>query len=180
MHRLLGAFPEGLPSRRRAYAIVRCLVDLGLRAHEVIGLTLDDVDWTAGTIRISHTKARRVDILPLPATTGRAIAEYLRSERPATTSRHVFVRHVAPVNKPVNSGVVQWVFREACARAGLPHTRAHRMRHTLASRLLAGGATLNEVSDMLRHRHLDTTLIYAKLDTARLATVALPWPGTTP
>ena len=66
--------------------------------------------------------------------------------------------------------------REAFRRCGLPHTRVHVLRHTLAGRLLDGGATLKEVADVLRHRALDTTLIYAKIDTARMAAVALPWP----
>ena len=175
--RLLAAFPPELPSRYRAYAMVRCMVDLGLRASEVIALDLDDIDWGAGTIRIGPTKSRRMDLLPLPQPTGHAIASYLRLERPQTDSRRVFVRHVAPVGEPIGPGVVRRAVREAFQRCGLPHTRVHVLRHTLAGRLLDGGATLKEVSDVLRHRALDTTLIYAKIDTARLVAVALPWPG---
>ena len=70
------------------------------------------------------------------------------------------------------------IVRQAYARAGLPHTRAHLLRHTMASRLLAGGSSLKEVADVLRHRSLNTTLIYAKLDSRRLVEVALPWPGS--
>lgn len=176
--RLLAAFSPDVPSVGRAYAMVRCVVDLGLRANEVVGLDLDDIDWSAGTIRIGPTKSRRVDVLPLPQATGRAIVAYLRSERPHTTSRRVFVRHVAPVDKPIGPDVVRRAVRAAYRRGGLPHTRVHLLRHTLASRLLAGGGTLKEVADVLRHRALDTSLIYAKVDTARLSAVALPWPGS--
>jgi len=178
VERLLDAFPPGLPSRLRCYAIVRCLVDLGLRSSEAIALELDDVDWTAGTVRICKAKSRRVDILPLPQTTGAAVAEYIRSERPPTSSRRIFVRHLAPVEVPVAAGVVRRTVREAYRRAGLPHTRVHILRHTLAGRLLNTGGTLKEVADVLRHRELDTSLIYAKVDFVRLGAVAMPWPGS--
>ena len=176
---VLSAFPEQLPSMRRAYAMVRCLVDLGLRAREVVQLRLDDIDWRSGTIRLDHNKSRRVDVLPLPRETGEAIAGYLEFERPRTTSRCVFVRHVAPVDAPVGPGIVRRAMREAYGRCGSTHTRVHVLRHTLARRVLASGGTLKEVSDLLRHRSLDTSQIYAKVDTSSLSQVALPWPGST-
>jgi integrase len=175
---LLDAFPPGLPSGLRSCAIVRCVVDLGLRSREVIGLSLDDIDWQAGTLRIARCKSRRVDVMPLPQATGEAIAAYLRSERPQTRNRRVFVRHVAPVDEPVGPDVVRRAVREAYRRCGLPCTGVHILRHTLASRLLNTGGTLKEVADVLRHRALDTSLIYAKVDIARLSAVAMPWPGS--
>jgi len=176
--RLLGAFPPGMPSRLRSYAIVRCIVDLGLRTHEVCSLSLDDIDWAAGTLRIAKGKSRRVDVMPLPSATGRAIAEYLRMERPPTANRRVFVRHVAPVDEPVGPDVVRNTVRNAYRRCGLAYTRVHILRHTLASRLLDTGGTIKEVADVLRHRQLDTSLIYVKVDLNRLAAVAMPWPGS--
>jgi site-specific recombinase XerD len=167
---------DGL-SARRADAMVRCALDLGLRCGDIAKLALDDIDWRAGTITLSRTKSRREDILPLPETTGRAIADYLKLERPQTTSRAVFVRHVAPCDQPIGPDCVRKAIRQAYARAGLSYTRAHLLRHTMASRLLAGGSSLKEVADVLRHRSLNTTLIYAKLDSRNLAVVALPWPG---
>jgi len=176
--RLLDSFSPDLPSARRAYAMVRCVVDLGLRASEVVSLDLDDIDWQVGTLRIVKNKSRRVDVLPLPQATGSAIAAYLRSERPQSANRRVFVRHVAPVDEPIGPGVVRRAVREAYLRCGLPYTRVHILRHSLARRLLDTGGTLKEVADVLRHRELDTALIYAKVDTARLSAVALPWPGS--
>jgi len=180
INRLLAAFPADLPSRLRCYALVRCLIDLGLRSSEAIALELDDIDWVAGTVRICRSKSRRADVLPLPQLTGAAIADYVRSERPQTTSRRVFVRHVAPVDEPVAADVVRRAVRQAYRRAGLPYTRVHILRHTLASRLLNTGGTLKEVADVLRHRELDTSLIYAKVDFGRLGAVAMPWPGSRP
>ena len=180
VRRLLDTFPAGYPSRLRGYAIVRCLVDLGLRSSEVIALDLDDIDWAAGIVRIRKAKSRRADVLPLPQVTGAAIAEYIRCERPRIASRRIFVRHVAPAEVPVSAEVVRRTVREAYRRAGLPHTRIHILRHTLASRLLNTGGTLKEVADVLRHRELDTSLIYAKVDVVRLGAVAMPWPGSQP
>lgn len=177
---LLGAFPPELPSRLRSYAIVRCVVDLGLRSREVVSLNLDDIDWAAGIVRIVKCKSRRVDAMPLPQATGSAIAAYLRSERPQTANRRVFVRHVAPVDEPVGADVVRQTVRHAYRRCGLRYTGVHILRHTLASRLLNSGGTLKEVADVLRHRELDTSLIYAKVDIGRLSAVAMPWPGSAP
>ena len=178
VEQLLDAFPPELPSRLRSYAIVRCLVDLGLRSREVISLDLDDIDWAGGILRIVKCKSRRVDAMPLPQATGSAIAAYLRSERPQTANRRVFVRHVAPADELVGPDVVRRAVREAYRRCGLPYTGVHILRHTLASRLLNTGGTLKEVADMLRHRDLDTAQIYAKVDIGRLAAVAMPWPGS--
>ena len=165
-------------SLRRADAIVRCALDLGLRSGEIAHISLDDIDWRAGTITLRHTKGRREDILPLPATTGAAIVAYLEQERPKTRNRAVFVRHQTPRGEPVGPDLVRKAIRQAFAHAGLPYTRSHLLRHSMANRLLAGGASLKEVADVLRHRSLNTTMIYAKLDSRNLAEVALAWPGS--
>lgn len=180
VERLVESLGQADSSQRRSAAIVRCALDLGLRSGEVARLSLDDIDWRAGTITLRHTKGRREDVLPLPATTGAAIAAYLKDGRPKTRNRAVFVRHVAPRDQPVGPDLVRKTIRQAYARAGLPYTRSHLLRHTMANRLLAGGSSLKEVADVLRHRSLNTTLIYAKLDRRNLVEVALPWPGSAP
>jgi len=177
IERLLDSLGSKGPSARRADAMVRCALDLGLRSGEIATLALDDIDWNAGTLTLRRTKSRREDRLPLPQTTGRAIADYLKFERPQTTTRAVFVRCIAPYDQPIGPDCVRKTIRQAYARAGLPYTRAHLLRHTMASRLLDGGSSLKEVADVLRHRSLNTTLIYAKLDSRNLTAVALPWPG---
>lgn len=176
--RLLKAFPPELPSYRRGYAMVRCALDLGLRANEIAKLALADIDWQAGTVTLRSTKSRREDILPLPIPTGQAIADYLRYERPHTTNQAVFVRRLAPHDVPIGPDAVHRLIRDAYRRIGLDHGRTHALRHTLARRLLEQGSSLKEVADILRHRSLDTSLIYAKLDSRKLSAVALPWPGS--
>lgn len=177
VEQLEAALGQSGPSMLRADAMVRCMLDLGLRSGEVARLGLDDIDWDAGTITLRRTKGRREDVMPLPYATGQAIAAYLRNERPKTLHRMVFARHMTPRERPIGPDLVRKTIRQAYARAGLPHTRSHLLRHTMASRLLAGGSSLKEVADVLRHRSLNTTLIYAKLDSSRLVEVALPWPG---
>jgi integrase/recombinase XerD len=177
IQRFLRSFDQSAPSGKRAYAMARCLIDLGLRVQDVVRLRLEDIDWHNGTIRLAANKARRTDVLPLPAETGRAIVAYLRTERPTTSNRAVFVRHVAPYDEPISPGAVRAVIIDAFRRCGWPHYHVHILRHTAASRLLAAGTSLKEIADILRHRSLDTAAIYTKVDTNRLAAVALPWPG---
>ncbi|CAG1014196.1 Tyrosine recombinase XerD [Rhizobiaceae bacterium] len=178
VERLLGALAHDGPAVLRTAAIVHCALDLGLRSSEIAYLGLDDIDWSAATITLRGTKGRREDVMPLPAATGQAIADYLKYERPPTSNRAVFVRNVAPRDQPVGPDLIRKSIRQAYARAGLPYTRSHLLRHTMASRLLEGGSSLKEVADVLRHRSLNTTLVYAKLDSHNLAAIALPWPGS--
>lgn len=178
IERLLAALDYDGTAARRTAAIVHCALDLGLRSCEVAHLGLDDIDWSAATITLRRTKGRREDVMPLPAATGQAIADYLKHERPPTNNRAVFVRNVAPRDQPVGPDLIRKSIRQAYARAGLPYTRSHLLRHTMANRLLAGGSSIKEVADVLRHRSLNTTLVYAKLDSKNLAAVALPWPGS--
>jgi integrase/recombinase XerC len=177
IERLLQSLDTPSPSMRRSAAIVRCAVDLGLRSVEIATLTLDDIDWDAGVLTFRKTKSRREQVLPLPEMTGRAIAAYLKYERPKSTHREVFLRRMAPQDRPIGPDLVRKTIRQAYEQAGLPYTKSHLLRHTIASRLLAGGSSLKEVADVLRHQSLNTTLIYAKLDSRNLRSVALPWPG---
>lgn len=176
VQRLLAALPYGRKPRR-GYAIVRCALDMGLRAGEIANLLIDDIDWLKGIVTLKGTKSRRQDTLPLPMATGQALADYLQHERPASSSRAIFLCRRDSRDVPVTTYVIQNVIRRACQRAGLPGNGSHVLRHTLACRLVENGGSLKEVADVLRHRSLETSRIYAKLDTPNLADVALPWPG---
>ncbi|MDO8261700.1 MAG: tyrosine-type recombinase/integrase [Gallionella sp.] len=176
--RLLNSFTANLRLPKRGYAIVRCALDMGLRSAEIAHLMISDIDWRAGTVILRGTKSLRQDILPLPMETGQALADYLQHERPATRNPAIFVRQNEGRDYPITSTAIQKVIKRACRRVGLPHSSAHALRHTLACRLVDSGSSLKEVADLLRHRSLNTTLIYAKLDTPKLSAVALPWPGS--
>ncbi|RZF23521.1 integrase [Paraburkholderia sp. UYCP14C] len=165
---------------KRSYAIVRLALDLGLRSGEIAHLMLHDIDWHAGTVILRGTKSLRQDVMPLPIESGQALADYLQQERPMTCHPAVFVRRIAGRDEPITPMAVQKLIKRACCRIGLPHYSAHALRHTLACRLVENGSSLKEVADLLRHRSLNSTLIYAKLDTPKLAAVALPWPGSQP
>lgn len=177
LNQLLHAFDAPCPSRRRGYAMVRCLADLGLRCSEIVALRLDDIGWQEGTVRIRAGKARRADVLPLPQATGEAIADYLLHERPTTSRREVFVRHVAPLGEPVGRRVVQQAVHAAYRRLGWERTRVHILRHTLGSRLVNAGTPMKQIADLLRHRSIVTSATYSRVDATRLSAVALPWPG---
>jgi site-specific recombinase XerD len=178
IQRLLNAFDPARAAGLRDHAMVRCLTDLGLRAGEVARLQLEDVDWRAGTLTI-RGKGRRSDVLPLPRRVGSALAQYLRKGRPRTPSRALFMRLNAPLNKPVQKSTVYAAMYAAACRSGLQDrlTGTHVLRHSVATRLVQRGASLKSIADLLRHRSLDTTTIYAKVDFPALARVALPWPG---
>jgi integrase len=176
--RVLNSFTDTTPSRRRGYAIVRLGLDLGLRSIEINRLELDDIDWKRGSITLNRTKSHRQDVLPLPVETGRALETYILKERPKTNQRMVFVRHIAPYDQAMGVDGIRAVVRDVFRRAGIPHGRSHSLRHTLACRLINRGSSIKEVADILRHRSLNTSLIYAKVNHDALAGVALPWPGS--
>jgi integrase/recombinase XerD len=179
--RLLRAFDRTCATGKRDYAIARCFADLGLRTVEIARLELDDVDWQAGTLRI-RGKWRRIDTLPLPTATGQALVAYLRDGRPKSGSRSLFLRHRPPVGMPATPCIVRNAVRFAARRCGLEARVGgpHVLRHSVATQLVRGGATLKEVADVLRHRSVDTTTIYAKVDIPTLSRVAMPWPGSRP
>jgi integrase/recombinase XerD len=123
-----------------------------------------------------HGKGDRYDRLPLPAEVGDAIVAYLRRGRPRSTRREVFLRALAP-RGPLGRGGVSSVVRRACRRAGVPELGAHRLRHTVACEMVAAGVGLAEIGQVLRHRNISSTAIYARVDLAALRELALPWPG---
>jgi site-specific recombinase XerD len=152
------------------------LARMGLRAGEVAGLRLDDIDWRLGEITV-RGKGNRRDRLPLPADAGEAVADWLRHGRPVTAlDRSVFIRIKAPHRGLTSGGVTQAV-AAAAGRAGLGVIYAHRLRHSAATAILAEGGSLAEVGQVLRHARVATTAIYAKVDHRALDALVLPWPG---
>jgi site-specific recombinase XerD len=163
----------------RDYAMLLLMARLGLRAPEVIAIQLDDIDWRAGELLV-RGKGQRHDRLPIPPDVGEAISKYLREGRTSATTRTLFVTHRAP-NRPFkDSQVINAILKEAFAATGVkpptPYVGSHVLRHSLATNMVRAGASLEEIGDLLRHRSQATTMIYAKLDTDGLRSIAQPWP----
>jgi integrase/recombinase XerD len=173
---LLEGCDRSCPGGLRDFAVLSLLGRLGLRSGEVAALRLGDIDWRAGEILV-RGKARRDDRLPLTVEAGEAIAAYLRHGRPPSQCPQVILTSYAPFRGIHPSSITRVVYR-ACRRAGLAAVGGHRLRHALATEMLRQGGDLVEISQVLRHRDLATTSVYAKLDRAALRTVARPWPGT--
>lgn len=178
IQRVLDACERDTPVGKRNFAILLLLARLGLRAGEVVALTLTDIDWDAGLITV-RGKGKRVAQMPVPVEVGAAMADYLRHARPACASRRVFIRAKAPLTGFANSVAICSLVDRALETASVEsaYRGAHLFRHSLATHMLTQGASLSEIGDVLRHRRPDTTVIYAKVDLVSLRSIALPWPG---
>jgi site-specific recombinase XerD len=178
VQQILDHCDRNTPEGKRNYAVLLLLARLGLRACEIVALSLNDIDWDNGRITI-RGKGGRWAQLPLPVDVGEAIAIYLQSGRPRCVCRQVFIRHRAPLRGFAHSITVSTIVRRALIRARIDSVRkgAHLFRHTLATDLLRNGASLDEIGELLRHRSPNTTALYAKVDLTALRTLALPWPG---
>jgi site-specific recombinase XerD len=178
VERILNRCDQKTSVGRRNYAILLLLARLGVRAGEVVGLSLDDIDWDSGQITIRGKGGKSVP-LPLPADVGAALAAYLRHDRPPSASRRVFLRHRAPLAGFSNPSTLSSIVRRALKHAGVEsaHMGAHVLRHSLATSLLREGGSLDEIGELLRHQSPNTTAIYAKVDITALHTLALAWPG---
>jgi integrase/recombinase XerD len=172
--RLLAACDPATLTGSRDLAVLTMVARLGLRSVEVARLELDDIDWRAGEFTV-RGKARRVDRLPLVTDVGETLAGWLQ-RRPATTSRRLFVTTKAPI-VDIRPSLVSETLRRVCLRCGVEVIGAHRLRHGLATDMLQRGASLVEVGQVLRHRDLATTAVYAKVDVDNLRRLAQPWPG---
>lgn len=175
LQRILDACDRRTAGGRRDYAIVVLFARLGVRSAEAAGLRLDDIDWRAGEITV-RGKGRELR-LPLPVEVGEAVAAYLSDGRPRVPEcRAVFMTSQPPARAMGVSAIRETVVR-ATQRAGLGRVSAHRLRHTLASEMLAGGADLQAIGQVLGHRMLEATAIYAKCDRETLRQLARRWPG---
>jgi integrase/recombinase XerD len=178
LEQLIASLDSSSPRGLRDRAIILCMARLGMRASEIVRLQLEDLDWRNATVRVRARKTGHGALLPLTAEVGTALAVYLRDGRPGTPSRQVFVLHWLREGAPVSASIVNRAVDNALRRAGMdaPVRGANLLRHSLATDLLASGASLQEIGGLLGHASLATTQIYAAVDVAALREVALPWP----
>jgi integrase/recombinase XerD len=179
INRLLTVCDDGTAIGRRNYAILILLSRLGLRAKEVVGMQLGDLDWANGSLLVRSSKTHSERLLPMAQEVGEALVSYLKDGRPATSYRQIFLDHTAPFQPLQTASAITKVVKRLLAKAGIERrsSGAHLFRHTVASQMVNHGASFKEVADVLGHQNLQTTGIYAKLDLAALSEAALPWPG---
>jgi integrase/recombinase XerD len=161
----------------RDRAIILMIARVGLRPGEVAQLRLEDVDWRNAAVRVRARKTGHGALLPLTSEVGAALADYLQHGRPDTDAREVVVLHWLRVGAPISTSIVGRAVQRAVDNAGIdaPVRGGNLLRHSLATELLAAGASLSEIADVLGHSCLATTRIYAAVDIGRLREVALPW-----
>ena len=166
---------------RRDYAILLLLAVYGLRAREVIGIRMDDIDWRGAVIRVQRSKTARHLILPMTEPIARAVVAYLRHGRPSTVAREIFMCHHGAPRPFRQSSAVYRIVRRAFDRANIdsPRRGPHVLRHALATHLVQRGFALKVVGDLLGHQHPDSTLPYTKLAIEDLREVALDVPEVT-
>jgi site-specific recombinase XerD len=167
-----GSKPRDLRNR----ALLLLFLRLGLRTEEVASLLPGDIDWKRGCLTVHSAKTFRERTLPLPKDVGEALVVYLRSLR-ARPIRLFDPTRKAPIPEQRYEVYVRNCMIYLFQCAGIRNLGAHSLRHTLATEMVSNGATFKAISDVLGHKSITTTLIYAKLDLKALMQVALPWPG---
>ena len=164
VQRLLASTEGERPVDKRDRAILMLLVGYGLRAGELCGLQLDDLDWEQETLRVQRSKSGRTDLYPLSRSDGDAILRYLVDVRPQWPDRSLFLTLRAPI-RPLRTSALSEVAGRRLDRLGLVPKRrgAHVLRHAAAQRLLDQGLPMKAVGDYLGHRRISSTSVYAKV-----------------
>jgi integrase/recombinase XerD len=178
VERVLASCDLASPVGRRDRAILLLLARLGLRAGDIVTLRLDDLDWKGAWIHVCG-KGRRTTRLPLTHEVGHALVRYIKNGRPRTDTDAVFVRCRPPFRAFRSHCAVSVLVDRAFCRAKVTRPSrgaAHLLRHSVATSMLRHGASLHEIAALLRHRSIETTQIYAKVDVVTLSTIAQPWP----
>ena len=178
LEQLIASLASVSPRDLRDRAIILTIARLGLRPGEIAQLRLEDLDWRNAAVRVRARKTGHGALLPLTSEVGAALADYLQHGRPDTDAREVFVLHRLRVGAPISTSIVGRAVQRAVDNAGIdaPVRGGNLLRHSLATELLAGGASLPEIADLLGHSCLATTRIYAAVDVGRLREIPLPWP----
>ena len=182
VERIISSCDPNSPVGKRNRAILLLLARLGLRAGDIVKLRLGDIDWKDATVQVSG-KGRRAVRLPLTREVGLALVDYLKNGRPPVDTDVVFVRSRAPLRPFASHTAISVIVARAMRRAGVTckgQGAAHILRHSVATSMLKNGATLQEIADILRHRSIETTYIYAKVDVTTLRKIAQPWPEVHP
>lgn len=180
VERLLAACNRTTAIGRRDYAILCLLAEIGLRGGAIVSLNLEDIDWEERTIGVVQ-KGGEVAVLPLMDKSYHAIADYLSKDRVQSAERRLFLRTEAPIRGFSSTAAISTLVERALKKAGIYKSRmgSHIFRHSLATRMINGGASLTEIGAVLGHKSPNTTRIYAKVDIESLRSIARQWVGNT-
>lgn len=178
LEQLIASLATGSPRDLRDRAIILMIARVGLRPGEVAQLRLEDIDWHNAAVRVRARKTGHGALLPLTSEVGTAVADYLQHGRPEVDAREVFVLHWLRIGAPISTSIVGRAVQRAVDNADIvaPTRGGNLLRHSMATGLLAGGASLPEIADLMGHSCLATTRIYAAVDIGRLREIPLPWP----
>jgi integrase/recombinase XerD len=178
VERVIDSCDVSSPVGKRDRAVLLLLARLGLRAGDIVQMLLQDIDWKGAWIHVSG-KNRRQTRLPLTQEVGDAIVSYVQKGRPRSHTETLFLRSRAPFRGLRDHAAVSMIVATAFRRAGIKRPgrgAAHLLRHSVASSMLRQGASLQQIAALLRHRSVETTQIYAKIDVTALQQIAQPWP----
>lgn len=176
--KLIDVVDRSSPKGKRDYAILLLACRLGLRAADIRALTLDNLKWGTATLEITQSKTLAPLCLPITEEVGEALIDYLKSGRPQTDHREVFLTLLPPFAPFKDGGNLYHIVRYWKQLAGI-HFRTkqrcglHSLRHSLATRLLHEQTPFHIISEILGHTTSKSTLIYAKADVEALRTAAL-------
>jgi len=175
---LLRSIDRSKATGKRRYAVILCMIHLGIRVGDVARLSLDDIDWREGTVQVANHKPDRPYRLPLPQRLGKALADYLVKARPVSQQREIFLSHRAPRGIPATTASLKGVMRYAWRCAGLNEkfSGTHVLRHSAATRMRQKGVSMKSIADVLGHKSVQTTKVYAQVNLPGLRAVAQPWP----
>lgn len=179
LDQLLRSINRSTTPGKRNYAAILCMSDLGMRVGDVVRLSLDDIDWREGSVRVANHKQCRPYRLPIPRRLGEALSDYIANGRPASRFREVFLRHTQPFGIPASHHSLKTAIQRVWIKSGLydRFSGTHILRHSAATRMKQNGIPLKSIADVLGHSSMQTTMLYAQVDLPALRRTAQPWPG---
>jgi integrase len=162
----------------RDAAITLLALTTGLRACDIIGMRLGDIDWRTQTVSIVQQKTNNPLSVPLAGLLIAKLADYVLQDRPDSDDGHVFLRSVAPHVRLADHASIYRVTAEVFGKAGITEVKAgtRLLRHNAASRLLRAAVPLPTISAVLGHADPESTNQYMSVDTDRLLQCVLPVP----
>ena len=175
---VLESVDRDTPVGRRDYAILQLLQTYGVRAGQVAGLRLDEIEWERDRLIFRALKGGKQSLLPLTLAVGESLLDYFKHARAPSVHPQVFLTCRAPYHPLAGGDAVSLLVKRRLRAAGIERRglAAHGFRHGLATQKLAEGHSLKELADVFGHRQIRSTFIYTKVDFQALRPVGLGWP----